>query len=234
LITLPQAEKATILIIENNTQTQNIKLDALITQSHNTLTAKSISHGRNLFAWEKPDLIIMDIAFPNSCGINFAKELRNQGNAHNFVPIIFKSNLGTMDEIVLCLKAGGDDYLPKPYDPSVALAKIEALLRRAWPSTRTLTDLSIGPFSFSAMHRRCYINQKDVLLNPKEFALLHYLALNESKTISTAQLYEAAWGQSLVNSKRALITTISRLREKIKESGYEIEAVRGVGYRLFR
>lgn len=220
--------ETTILIVENDLEASRLESEIFVKQGYCVLVANTIGRGLNLFAWDRPDLIIADITLPDGCGLEFCKEIRGRSG----IPVLFKEEDDTKDEIVRCLKAGGDDYLPKPYDDGVLLAKVEALLRRN--RFAGYADLSFGSISFSITSGRAFLGNEDMMLSPKEFALLRFFVLNENKTVSAKQLYEAAWGQPMAGSNRALISAISRLRGKIEGLGYEIEAERGVGYRFIK
>ena len=225
------AVDTTILTIQNDDDIIKIDAENFIKQGYSVLEATTIIGGRNLAAQTNPDIIILDITLPDGCGLDYCRDLR----AHSHVPVLFKCQDGTEDEIVRCLMAGGDGCLPKPYDARLTMAKVHALLRRTRQSTQAdAASLVVGPITLSAMHRRAYLNGEDMMLRPKEFALLHILLLNENKAVSPDRLYEEVWGQPLNGSRRALISCISRLRGKIERMGYGIEIERGVGYRLVR
>jgi DNA-binding response OmpR family regulator len=126
------------------------------------------------------------------------------------------------------LKAGGDDYLAKPYDDNVLLARIESLLRRT--ESRVPKTLTKGHLSLDTIARRAYIDNNDLLLTHKEFACLLMLAQNEGHIISAGTIYEQIWNQKLDDDKNTLKATISSLRKKIEPSGYAINVLREQGY----
>jgi len=226
---------ATILLIQNDRDdATKIKKEIFTTQGFGVLETATTKHGHNLITWEHPDIIIADVMLKDGCGLAFCKDLRG----YSQIPVLFKCARGTEDEIVQCLMAGGDGCLPKPYDARLTLAKVEALLRRVRHAlqTATGTDFVLGAISFSPAYQRAYFDGKDMMLRPKELALLRVLLLNENKTLSPDTLYEAVWGQPASGSRRALISCVSRLRRKIEGMGmgYGIEVERGVGYRLVK
>jgi len=226
---------ATILIIQTDgDNVTQIKKEIFTAQGYGVLEATTIREGENVLTWESPDIIISDVMLADGCGLAFCQKLRRNSQ----IPMLFKCALGTEDEIVQCLQAGGDDCLPPPYDTRLALAKVEALLRRMHHGLRvqatTTADFAVGAISFSPTFQRAYLDGKDMMLRPKEFALLRILMLNENKTIGPDVLYEAVWGQPAGGSRRALISCVSRLRRKIEGMGYCIEVERGVGYKLVK
>jgi len=226
---------ATVLIIQNNgDHATKIKKEIFTTQGFDVLETATTKHGHKLITWEHPDIIIADVMLTDGCGLTFCKDLRG----YSQIPVLFKCTRGTEDEIVQCLKAGGDGCLPKPYETQLTLAKVEALLRRTRHALKTATEtaFAFGAISFSPAYQRAYFDGKDMLLRPKELALLRVLLLNENKALSPDALYEAVWGQPASGSRRALISCVSRLRRKIEGMGlgYGIEVERGVGYRLVK
>jgi DNA-binding response OmpR family regulator len=126
------------------------------------------------------------------------------------------------------LKAGGDDYLAKPYDDNILLARIESLLRRT--ESHVPKTLTKGHLSLDTIARRAYIDNNDLLLTHKEFACLLMLAQNEGHIISANTIYEQIWKQKLEDDKNTIKTTISTLRKKIEPSGYAITVSREQGY----
>jgi DNA-binding response OmpR family regulator len=186
--------------------------------------ASNISEARERLAEAEPDIIVLDIMLPDGSGLDFLEELRRNTD----IPVLLLTALAEPCDTVKGLRAGGDDYLAKPYDNAELLARIESLLRRASRPTRILTKgrLTLNMFSGIAL-----VNSKDLLLSHKEFAILFLLAQNEGKTINPASLYKEVWGLPMTDSG-TLIKHISRLRKKLEDesSGCEIENMRGEGY----
>jgi len=115
----------TILIIEDNPEILALNKAALTVRGYRVLDADTISRGRALFEQENPDLVMLDVQMPDGSGLCFCKELRSR----TAIPILFLSGLCASRDIVAGLKAGGNDYVLKPYDLPVLMAKIEAQIR---------------------------------------------------------------------------------------------------------
>jgi DNA-binding response OmpR family regulator len=166
---------------------------------------------------------VLDILLPDGNGLDLCEELRNGSK----VPILFVTALSHNHEIVAGLQAGGDDYLPKPYDVNVFESRVDALLRRGStvPDAVTKGGLKLETFSHQA-----YDNEKNLGLTRKEFDLLLLLAQNEDRLLGTEFLYEKIWGQPMMDNANAIKTVMSRLRSKLEPSGYTVEAVRTKGY----
>lgn len=218
--------KQTILLIENNPDVMKINRVALTMRGYRVLEAETIGKGRTLLGIERPDLIILDIVMPDGNGLILCEEVRKKSDT----PILILSALNENHDIVNGLMRGGDDYLPKPYDMSVLLARVEALLRRCRRATETV--LTRGDLTLDTVSQRALVNGKDALLTPKEFAILLCLVRSEGRELQTNRLYEAAWGQPMGDDTNAVKIAVSRLRKKIEPTGFKIDVVRGAGYCL--
>jgi len=214
----------TILLVEDNPDIMKINRSALAMRGCRVLEAETVEQGRELMEKENPDLIILDILLPDGNGLDFCEELRKDNN----VPILFLSALGGNQDIVNGLIKGGDDYLPKPYDLDVLLARVEALLRRAGRKPEAV--ITVGALTLDTVSQRVTLNGEDIVLAQKEFALLLLFTQNEDKIMSAEYIYKNAWGQPMAGDKNAVRMAISRLRGKIEPSGYDISAIRGKGY----
>lgn len=220
--------KQTILLIEDNLDIMKINCSALAMRGYRILEAVSIEQGQALLGQETFDLIILDIILPDGSGLDFCEKVRKKSE----IPILFLSALGENQDIINGLTRGGDDYLPKPYGLEVLLARVNALLRRTCHKPEAV--ITIGELSLNTFTRRAMIGGEDILLTPKEFAILLYLVQNAGEKVPAEQLYEAAWGQPMMEDANAVRVAVSRLRDKIELCGLRIETVWGRGYRLKR
>lgn len=216
----------TILLVEDNPDILKINGMALTMRGYRVLEAGTIMQGRKLLEQENPSLIILDILLPDGNGLSFCDEIREKSD----LPILFLSALGENGDIVNGLLRGGDDYLPKPYDLEVLLARVETLLRRA--GRQVVTTIARGTLTLNTVSQFALVNGRDILLTPKEFAILLHLVRNEGREVQAEQLYQAAWRQPMAKDDRAVKTAISRLRKKIQPANFQIVFVRGTGYRF--
>jgi DNA-binding response OmpR family regulator len=161
---------------------------------------------------------------PDGSGLDFLEELRRNTD----IPVLLLSALAEPGDTVKGLRAGGDDYLAKPYDNAELLARIESLLRR---TSRPPKPLAKGRLTLNMISGMAFVDGRDLLLSHKEFAVLLLLAQNEGKTVSTEYLYKEAWGLPM-SDNRTLLKHISDLRKKLEgeTTAFEIVNVRGEGY----
>ena len=132
---------------------------------------------------------------------------------------------------ITALRAGGDDYLPKPYDIRVLLARVEARLRSANKNKRFV---SFGSVRLDTVSMIAYSGERDLLLTYKEFAILLMLGRNAGRTVNKEELYENVWGNPIAGNGNALYTAVSRLKKKLGDAGADITVSyrRAIGYTL--
>lgn len=212
-----------ILLVEDNEQIMQGNERMLKRRGYEVITALTLSEARIAIQAQMPDLFVLDIMLPDGSGLDFMAELRK----YSQTPILLLTGLTTSEDIVRGLSQGGDDYLAKPYDFGVLLARVEALLRRAENIPEKLVR---GRLALDVTANVATLDGVDLLLSQKEFALLLIFVQNEERFISAEYLYEKVWKQAMAGNSNTLKTTINRLREKIKSSDYRIAWSRGEGY----
>lgn len=188
-----------------------------------------------MVAESKPDLIIMDVMMPKLDGFSTCRKLRAMGCT---APVIFLSAKGDIVDKGIGFSVGGDDYMTKPFDPRELLMHIEAHLRRAQASAQAAPKadvIHVGRFALDTRKHRVTKSGEEVVLTPKEFALLQTLAAHPGDVFSKEQLVEAAWGKEFVGETNSITVFMKKLRAKIEDDPTEpriIETVWGIGYRL--
>jgi len=133
-------------------------------------------------------------------------------------------------QVINGLIKGGGDYLTKPYDLDVLMARVEALLRRVLIKPEAVN--SVGSITLNTISQQVMVNGRDITLTPKEFAILLYLVQNEGHIVQARRLYEAAWGQPMADDPNAVRVAVSRLRKKVEPAGVEISIIRHLGYQF--
>jgi DNA-binding response OmpR family regulator len=230
----------TILLVEDNNHILKVNQAMLERAGYRTMTAANLAGARAAIKTKAPDLLVLDIMLPDGNGIEFCRELRAIGGGLQALPVLFLSAKNQSEDIVDGLRAGGDDYLPKPYDIRVLIARVEALLRRAGQGAKAGSGASavkLGPLTLDTAAMRAFLRGCDLALTPREFAILLALARAEGKPVSAACLYQMAWGMGANDDVRAVRTHVSRIRAKLggRAGGdFIIETDYGRGYALIK
>ena len=218
---------STILLVEDNPHIMKINAQMLSARGYEVYKAFSASECRKIMEWNHVQLVVLDIMLPDGDGLELCRELKNKYH----VPILFLSALGENQDVVDGLRAGGDDYLAKPYDLEVLAARVEARLRQENARNRYV---SYGNLKLDTLSGCGYLNDRDLLLTQKEFSVLLLLTRNAENTVSRQEVLREIWNFEAEDGNNALWTLISRLRKKLEAAGarLEISSKRGDGYML--
>lgn len=192
----------TILLVEDNPHIMEINREALMMENYTVLEADDGDSCMQQLAANDIDLIVLDIMLPDSDGLSLCRHIKEQYD----IPILFLSALGENEQIIDGLRAGGDDYLPKPYDIGVLLARIEARLRSAKRSRRFV---AYGSLRLDTVSMIALCGKKDLLLTQKEFLLLLTLIKNAGRLLNKEEIYREIWGTNPVENHNAIYTTVS-------------------------
>jgi len=212
-----------LLLVEDEVKIQANNKRILERRGYSIRQAYNLAEARAIIAECPPRAIVLDIQLPDGNGVDFLRELRKTSN----VPVLMLTAMGTPEDIVKGLQAGGDDYLPKPYDLNIFLVRVETVMRRA----SLIPDrLTFGAITIDTASDTAFLNGEDMGLQTKEFSLLQYLVQHPDQRMSADFLYEKVWGQKMNKDDTALKNAVSRLRKKLAESGYTILSERGEGY----
>lgn len=163
------------------------------------------------------DLVLLDIMLPGLNGMEFCKKLRE----YSFCTVIFMSCLNDDDTIIKALNMGGDDYLVKPFQAPVLLARLEAHLRRLNRPSAITQPAQSGPLTMDYDKHKLYKNGKVVPLSPTEYELMCFLMNNSGRFIPFEEIYESVWQKPSLGDNRALFVHISHLRQKIEDDPVE-------------
>ena len=176
------------------------------------------------------DLIIADRQLPHLDGLSIVQMLRKQGNK---IPVLILSALGSVDERIEGLRAGGDDYLTKPFAFGELLARIEALLRRGQGATAT-TRLKVSDLDIDLLGRTVTRGGRRIDLTAKEFQLLEFLARRQGQVVTRTMLLEGVWDLHFDPQTNVIDVHMSRLRTAVDRDfpAPLIHTVRGAGYVL--
>jgi two-component system, OmpR family, response regulator len=219
-----------ILIIEDDREAASYLIKAFREAGHVADHAPDGLDGYAMAESGDYDVLVVDRMLPKLDGLSLIRSLREQKVE---APVLILSALGQVDDRVKGLRAGGDDYLPKPYAFSELLARVEVLSRRrasapnAEPTTYRIADLELDRLS----HRVARSGQ-EIVLQPREFRLLEYLMKNANQVVTRTMLLEHVWDYHFDPQTNVIDVHVSRLRAKI-DKGFDqqlIHTIRGAGY----
>ena len=219
-----------LLIVEDDVVASEVMLKGLTDLGHECISAPDGHAGLLAAKGAKFDVMIVDRMMPKLDGVSMIEALRKDGDQ---TPVLFLSALGEITDRVTGLKAGGDDYLVKPYAFAELIARVEALARRRETgSVQTL--LRVGDLEMDLIGREVRRQGKEIDLQPREFQLLEYLMRNAGQSVTRTMLLEKVWEYHFDPQTNVIDVHISRLRSKI-DKGFDrpmLQTVRGAGYRL--
>lgn len=216
---------AKILLIEDNREILDSNQIMLELEGYEVITAETVGAGKKLALSENPDLIILDIMLPDGNGVELCKELKSERD----FSVIFLSALGTQKDVLEGLRAGGFDYISKPYIMEELLLRVNNILRMTAPMVHndfTIGSIRLKPYSSVAEYKGT-----DLLLKTKEYAVLDLLCRNAGKFVSTDSILECVWNNKEA-SMQPLYNCLSALRDKLNETDVNITFKRGTGYMI--
>jgi two-component system OmpR family response regulator len=219
-----------ILVIEDDREAADYLEKAFAEAGHNAHLARDGETGYTLARNGDYDVLIVDRMLPRRDGLSVITELRTQGDT---TPALILSALGEVDDRVTGLRAGGDDYLTKPYAFSELLARVEVLNRRGG-SKEVETVYRAGDLELDRLSHTVRRAGREIVLQPREFRLLEYLMRHAGRVVTRTMLLENVWDYHFDPQTNVIDVHVSRLRGKI-EKGFDsaiLHTVRGAGYML--
>lgn len=229
-----------ILLVEDDERLIANLADKLRAEGYDVFTALDGDTGWEMARGDSYDLIVLDIMLPRLDGISLCRLIRNvPASAH--VPIIVLTARGMVQDRILGLETGADDYIVKPFDLGEFLSRVRAQIRRSSPYRNVnQVELKAGDLRLDITGRRVFKDDEEIKLSNKEFDLLTLLMRNQKAVLSRDWILKNIWGEDFVISKskkemRTVDVHIRWLREKIEDnpsSPKRVSTVRGVGYRF--
>ena len=224
-----------ILIVEDDPNFGSILRDYLSLNDYQITLAKNGIEGFEKFKKEDFDLCILDVMMPYKDGFTLAKEIRAKNES---VPLIFLTAKSMKEDVLKGFKIGADDYLTKPFDSEVLLAKVKAILNRAVASTKVVDSeeyqFTIGTFTFNSKLRfLTHQDKEQVKLSPKENQLLRLLALHINDLMPRELALNKIWRDDNYFTSRSMDVYIAKLRKYLsKDPKVKILNIHGEGFRL--
>jgi DNA-binding response OmpR family regulator len=226
--------KKNLLLVDDDTLMRKSLTFGLERAGYRTTSAASAEAALEIAARQHPDLVLLDINMPGMDGLQALEHFKRQAN----IPVIFlTARRRDLDEI-LGLELGADDYITKPVNLDILLARIKTVFRRmerAVPSAVSNTPIVLGDLYLDTAAHKVTLAGQPVELSPREFDLLHVLMMNPGRVMSNEELLAAIWGAEFTGQPQAVYVHIRWLRKKIEKDPNEprrILTIHGIGYKL--
>lgn len=218
----------TIMIIDDNEQLQNEIGNLLTINGYSVLKPKDFDKIPKMVKDDSPDLVLLDINLPSDNGFKLCTEIRSFSK----VPIIFITSRNTNIDELMAITLGGDDYITKPYNTQILLARINALIKRAYPNDSNLDIIEYNGLKLNILSSTIEYKGNSKELTKNEMKILYYLLINKEKIVSRVEIMEYLWDSSMFVNDNTLTVNITRIRNKIEEIGLKdfIKTKRGQGY----
>lgn len=220
-----------ILLIEDDTEAASYLTKALNEAGHVVILASDGEEGYFLASDGDYDVLVVDRMLPKRDGLSVIASLRAEDNQ---TPVLILSALGQVDDRVEGLRAGGDDYLTKPYAFSELLARIEVLAKRRGSVNEQSATLKVADLELDRLAHSVHRSGTEIVLQPREFRLLEFLMKNAGQVVTRTMLLENVWDYHFDPQTNVIDVHISRLRSKI-DKGFDeplVHTMRGAGYVL--
>lgn len=216
-----------IMIIEDDTIISKELYELLVNAGYEALILKDFSNAKEEILKSNIELILLDINIPYQNGEQLLKEIRKETN----IPVIMVTSRANETDEILSISYGADDYITKPYSPTILLLRIQNIFKRLDNSTEVLKykDLEVSP-SRGILSG----NNKELELTKNEMLIFQHLLNNQNRIVSRDELMTILWNNEEYINDNALTVNISRLRSKLEDFGYPnaIETRKGQGYIL--
>ncbi|WP_391559664.1 response regulator transcription factor [Robertmurraya sp.] len=220
-----------ILVIDDEQSILNLIRLTLELEGYEVLTA---SNGKEALEYweEEPEMILLDLMLPDTDGYQLFRIFREKNSN---IPIIMLTAKSQMNDKLLGLQLGADDYITKPFHSTELLLRMKSIERRL--QTHTLTEISanllkVGSITLHIEERKVFVNDKEISLTYREFDLLKLFIINKQRVFTRDELLTKIWGFEYMGNTRAVDIMIQRLRKKLGDDGNEIKTIYGVGYKL--
>lgn len=215
-----------ILVVEDNKELAEVLRDFLRTKNYTVSVAENAEKALSLYQKYGARLVVLDIMLPDKDGFSICEKIRKESNT----PILIVSAKTGKDDKLTGLNLGADDYIEKPYDIDIMLAKIGGIFKRRY----ALDELTDGKIRINKINRTVYKNNVRLEMTAKEFELLSLLIENKGRTLSKEYIFNTIWGSDSDSEQQTLTVHIKWLRQKIEEdtkNPQKILTVWGVGYK---
>lgn len=217
-----------VLIIEDDAMIGKLIKDYFSKAGFEVILEDDGIEGYVAFNSNHVDLIILDVMIPSLDGFSIAKRIRKKSN----VPIIMVTARSDDKDQLMGYEFKVDDYVTKPFNPEILVAKAKNILERfkTYKENEAEDIFEICDLKVDFLKRKVFIENEDIILEPKQFDILKYLIINKSKVISRKELLDKIWGYDYFGNDRVVDTQIRKLRKNLAHKAYLIKTIFSVGY----
>lgn len=216
------------MIVEDNEQLQN-EIGSLLTRNgYRVIKTMEFNKIPKFVKENNPHLILLDINLPYDDGFKIGTEIRSSST----VPIIFITSRDTNVDELMSITLGGDDFITKPYNAQILLARINSLLKRAYPNENSGDFIEYNGVKLNILSSKVEYKNSEIELTKNELKILHYLLINKGRIVSRVDIMEYLWDSAMFVNDNTLTVNITRLRNKFEDIGVSefIKTKRGQGY----
>ena len=229
--------KVNVLVVEDEADIQQLVSYNLIRAGFHVTCADSGEEALEKLRTEKVDCVLLDLMLPGMSGLDVCTAMRKvETNTAGYIPIIMLTAKGEEEDVVAGLECGADDYITKPFSPKVLIARIKAVIKRAFVDQDESDEprkslILIDGLEIDKGRHEVKVNGAEVQLTTTEFSILSLLAAKPGWVFTRQQIIDHARGYDFLITPRAIDVQIFGLRKKLNEYGKMVETVRGIGYR---
>lgn len=217
-----------ILVAEDDLRILRLISDFLKNDNYNVYQAANGKEALDIFKKEKISLVILDIMMPIYDGWHVCKEIRKESD----IPILILTAKDSDSDELFGFDSGADEYISKPFNPVLLLARVKNLLKRVEVQKQKTNLLNYEDISLDMDNKLMIINNETIELKPKEYDLIVLFIKNKGRLFERENLLDLVWGYDYLGDPRTLDTHINRLRNKLGEKSYLLKTVRGFGYKF--
>ena len=218
----------TILVIDDERNIVELVRLYLEKDGFAVVTASDGEAALAVHARQDPDLVILDLMLPKVDGFEVCREIRRRGDT----PVLMLTARSDDVDTIVGLELGADDYVTKPFNARALVARVKAILRRSEGDRRSTRPIEVGPLRIDLRRREATIDDRRLVLRPRELDLLAALARDPGVVLTRDALLEDVWGTDFPGETRTIDVHVAEVRKQLGDAGPWIETVRGYGHRL--
>jgi two-component system KDP operon response regulator KdpE len=225
--------KSKILVVDDEEKLRKLLKITLENSGFNYVDSSNGTNAISLISSHKPDLVILDLGLPDIDGKKVLEIIRDWSNT----PVIICSARDNESEILKCLELGADDYITKPFNPNILIARIKANLRRALVAENGESTIKNGRVTINLLSHEVFVNDQKVSLTPREYEILKLFIKNKGKILTHKDILKEVWGKAHASGDYAqyIRVYVSQLRDKIETNPQDPELITtepAIGYRM--